>query len=204
MQNNTDYPDDAACIKSVTKLTRKNRKIDVIESAERLAIASIVHFHSTLVMNYLTADSLVLLYPRLTLERYWVVQDNVPQQNTWAPRYEGRNYQILVDAGVSPRYCNLFCRGINRFSSDRHCLLIPYDAGDDFETQISVEEPADDRMETDIAQDGGNFVWFFQSLCRARIGHDHCSRDICKLKLYLANHPASIVEYAARRAYCDM
>lgn len=205
VEEDTGYPEEgAAYINSVTKLVKDRRKVDVIESAEKHAIAPITRFHSTLVMNYLTADSLVLLYPKLTLERTWVPQRAVPYKNNWAPRYEGRHYQRMPDEiGVSPRYCDLFCFKSPRSSGDRHCLFVPYDDKSDWETKSLIEEPTNYQVGRHIASDKKTFNWDFRVLGGDIVGHDYCSQGICKLKFYLAKHPASIVEYTARRTYCD-
>ncbi|KAJ7089530.1 hypothetical protein C8R44DRAFT_594271, partial [Mycena epipterygia] len=48
--------------------------IDVIESTRPSFLPPIAKFHSTLVMNYLTPDTLVVLYPRTTFKREGILQ----------------------------------------------------------------------------------------------------------------------------------
>ncbi|KAL0945898.1 hypothetical protein HGRIS_012182 [Hohenbuehelia grisea] len=47
--------------------------IDIIESSKPSFLPPITRFHSSLVMNYITADSLVILYPSLTLRRIGIL-----------------------------------------------------------------------------------------------------------------------------------
>ncbi|KAG6903951.1 hypothetical protein DXG01_013705, partial [Tephrocybe rancida] len=53
----------------------QNTFIDVIESSKPSFLPPITQFHSTIVMNYLSPTSLVVLYPKLTFNREGVLQE---------------------------------------------------------------------------------------------------------------------------------
>ncbi|KAG1753296.1 hypothetical protein EDB19DRAFT_1627122 [Suillus lakei] len=57
---------DSSAISKIIKLAKGDKKIDVITTHWTCAIAPILQFHSTAVMNYITAQSIVCLYPRWT------------------------------------------------------------------------------------------------------------------------------------------
>lgn len=70
------YGSSDAQIYRVYKLQRPGgvSSIDVIESTRPSFLPPIAKFHSTLVMNYLTPDTLVVLYPRTTFRREGILQ----------------------------------------------------------------------------------------------------------------------------------
>ncbi|KAG2155404.1 hypothetical protein DEU56DRAFT_750968 [Suillus clintonianus] len=57
---------DSSAISKIIKLANGDKKIDIITTHWTCAIAPILQFHSTAVMNYVTAQSIVSLYPRWT------------------------------------------------------------------------------------------------------------------------------------------
>ncbi|KAG2738970.1 hypothetical protein P692DRAFT_20841582 [Suillus brevipes Sb2] len=57
---------DSSAISKIHKLMKGDKKIDLIITDWTSAIAPILQFHSTAVMNYITAQSVVCLYPRWT------------------------------------------------------------------------------------------------------------------------------------------
>ncbi|KAG2752531.1 hypothetical protein P692DRAFT_201663656, partial [Suillus brevipes Sb2] len=59
-----DY--DSSAITKVHKLAHKKKKIDVIITDWASAIVPILQYHSTVVMNYITARTFVSLYPKWT------------------------------------------------------------------------------------------------------------------------------------------
>lgn len=61
-------------IRVITKLSKGDQFIDVVASATESAIFPMFFFHSTLVMNFLTADSIFCAYPSLTLGGRGLIQ----------------------------------------------------------------------------------------------------------------------------------
>ena len=75
-RSKSHYGSSDSHIYRVYKLASKtNTFIDVIESSKPSFLPPITKFHSTLVMNYLTPKSLVVLYPHLTFRREAILQD---------------------------------------------------------------------------------------------------------------------------------
>ncbi|KAG2148937.1 hypothetical protein DEU56DRAFT_712029, partial [Suillus clintonianus] len=57
---------DSSAISKIIKLAKGEKKVDIIITHWTCAITPILQFHSTAVMNYVTARSIVCLYPRWT------------------------------------------------------------------------------------------------------------------------------------------
>ncbi|KAI6120915.1 hypothetical protein EDD16DRAFT_1444366, partial [Pisolithus croceorrhizus] len=57
----------------VVHLTNGLRRIDVVVSGTASALSPIFHFHSTAVMNFVSADTVFCCYPRLTLRHLSLV-----------------------------------------------------------------------------------------------------------------------------------
>lgn len=60
----TDY--DSSAISKIYRLVSGEKKVDVIITHWTCTLAPIFQFHSTVVMNYITARSVICLYPRWT------------------------------------------------------------------------------------------------------------------------------------------
>jgi hypothetical protein len=60
MCRKTEY--DSGAIAKVYKLENEEKRMDIIVTHWNCAIAPILQFHSTIVMNYITADSIVSMY----------------------------------------------------------------------------------------------------------------------------------------------
>ncbi|KAG2133027.1 hypothetical protein DEU56DRAFT_757246 [Suillus clintonianus] len=54
---------DSSAITKIIKLEKRGKKVDIIVTHWSCAIAPIIQFHTTCVMNYITSRSLVCLYP---------------------------------------------------------------------------------------------------------------------------------------------
>jgi hypothetical protein len=72
-----DY--DSSAISKIYKLQKGGKKIDLIITDWTCAIAPILQFHTTCVMNYVTARALVCLYPRWTCENKGFVNPRLYQ-----------------------------------------------------------------------------------------------------------------------------
>ena len=73
LYNGTHHVDSSIC--SVTKLYKPGRRgkcryIDVIESATNEAAEPVLDLHSSIVMNWISADVLFMAYPGLTFDGY--------------------------------------------------------------------------------------------------------------------------------------
>jgi hypothetical protein len=201
----TEYFEVISRLSSVTKLVRGDRRIDVLESDADSVIEPITWFHSTMVMNYLTDKSFVMLYPAFTLDRISILQSGRPQQNNkWWTRYTARNYKIRNPDDLEAHGYGAVCERRVRSTDDRHVLVVPYEEENDsmVDTHTAmVANDHEDKMELDDGSRKEPYSWTF---CSTTQFHAYCTAGVCKLKLYLKHDPATIVEFAARRTYCDM
>ncbi|KAG2059511.1 hypothetical protein BDR06DRAFT_968004 [Suillus hirtellus] len=60
---------DSDAITKIYKLVNEEEQIDIIVTHWDCAIASIPQFHSTVVMSYIKADSIVIMYPEWIYDR---------------------------------------------------------------------------------------------------------------------------------------
>lgn len=65
-------------MKSVTILEKQGKKINVIEASVSCAVAPLFAFHSTLVMNAVTAGGVVCYYPSTTMQGIGVLFNIIP------------------------------------------------------------------------------------------------------------------------------
>ncbi|RDB17110.1 hypothetical protein Hypma_001906 [Hypsizygus marmoreus] len=112
-----DYGSSEAHIYRVYKLASSRQPstfIDVVESSKPSFLPPITKFHSTLVMNYLTPDSLVMFYPALTFRREGILQYR--DANTMES-YDDPNHQATASPGTKQDYVEKYkARGFTLFS----------------------------------------------------------------------------------------
>ena len=150
------YGSLGADIYRVYKLTSgTNTFIDVIESSKPSFLPPITKFHSTLVMNYLTPNSVVILYPTLTFERQGILQsrnkrvfesyDEDPHTQASSPpapivdggrkkkyveKYEARGFTLYSRPADLRRPCGAACPARLRMVGnevDKWCLAAHFD-----------------------------------------------------------------------------
>jgi hypothetical protein len=164
----TDWTKYAAGVHSVTKFRREcdGAEIDLVESSFSCVINSIVRFHSTCVMNFITCDRIVSLYPRLTLRNLAVIQDGVAWRTTrWKPMYERRNIDFVSISSIQEHHIPTF--GIRvRTLGDQDTLVCGY--GSEMVTGSGkqfVENPCGSE---------GPFMWEWDSYSAVTTNYD-CS-----------------------------
>jgi hypothetical protein len=113
---------------SATAMKNGNLKIDVLETATFSTLQSVLWYHSTVVMNYISWNEIAVLYPALTLqERSAIVQDATEQRGVaWIAKYKSRLYGIHYSWDL-PRGVHECCPDILRTNRDRHALIIQFD-----------------------------------------------------------------------------
>ena len=85
----------ASYLYSTTMLRNaEGQHIVVLESLDSNASMPITRLTTTLMMNYLEADFMVLLYPATTCARVGVIAGDREPENEWITRYRGRGYTI--------------------------------------------------------------------------------------------------------------
>ncbi|KZS90824.1 hypothetical protein SISNIDRAFT_468328 [Sistotremastrum niveocremeum HHB9708] len=113
-------------------------QIDVVESTMRDPLQTIMFFHSTQVMNFITADSLTILYPDLTLEHVGIARDSDFDVTHLVEKYRARGFDVFYSASdfrTTYSACPLLMRGVGDSqtlyyefqgtSSNTHALLYP-------------------------------------------------------------------------------
>ncbi|KAH7906346.1 hypothetical protein BJ138DRAFT_1117666 [Hygrophoropsis aurantiaca] len=128
-----------SAIRKVMTLDKQTRSIDVIISAFKDSTIPIFHFHSTIVMNYVSADSLFSAYPRLTSQYRALVNPlSLPQSHVNGPscameKYRHRGFRIPTwserNTPGDPHTCenNMSCPRQIRATHDRGSLRLELD-----------------------------------------------------------------------------
>jgi hypothetical protein len=183
--SNSDYLSLNCHLNSITKLVKGDRKIDVLESDSKSPLEAITYFHSTVVMNYLTSDLLVMMYPRPTLSMTGIVQDAIPQRgSTWIRRYEARGYSIQKTTNMNPKWRGDICPMLTRDPLDNRNLFI---------TVYGNEKPDQSFL---------SFQWSFGTNTK---NHPSCSNAGCTLESLKDTPPSRVTStFAIQRAYNDM
>jgi len=102
------YSTHASCIAKVDHfhLPSTNLRIDVVYSRTASPIQVITHFHSTIVMNYLAWYGAVSFYPRLTLNKWGIINSTVQVPFR---KYRERGFDLLCGLPPSFRPGNSAC-----------------------------------------------------------------------------------------------
>lgn len=93
------------------------RKIDVIESSTTLAVHPLTFYHTTVVMNYLFADGVVVMYPELTFKRLAVISGKPNTRHSPYSKYKARGY-TLCESGSDSVLCRTPCLQLYRTTLD--------------------------------------------------------------------------------------
>ncbi|PSR75529.1 hypothetical protein PHLCEN_2v9094, partial [Hermanssonia centrifuga] len=116
------------------RITTPHAVFDIICSASSSALLPLTYFHSTLVMNFITADFLCIAYPWGLDARHGVIQTyaSTTKSNAAIEKYRGRGYvmysswkdlYVPVDGNCTPhRHCP---RAVRHFGDD-DCLTIRF------------------------------------------------------------------------------
>lgn len=129
---------NVAGMTSITKFTKrwpdgKTTNIDLIESIDGYALTPITNFDATWSMNWITADSITVAYPKLTLDHKGVYKKrqrlaahmHLP---VWKTKYTNeRGFDTFhIMSGLVDMPCGALCRPLLRTSTDKHCLSIAF------------------------------------------------------------------------------
>ncbi|KAH6871663.1 hypothetical protein BKA70DRAFT_1450891 [Coprinopsis sp. MPI-PUGE-AT-0042] len=105
-----------------------NTRIDVIESCSASCVAPLLHFHSTIVMNWIAHDGIVCLYPDLTRENHGlkntVSSDNGGSIRRALQKYLRRGFAILDRLNVEG-----YNRDSPRSLDDGHSFTMAFEVG---------------------------------------------------------------------------
>lgn len=94
----------------ITKVIKGDCKAEIVESVTDSAFDPIMRFYRTLVMNCITADFIMALHPRSSLERVPVIQENIVKGSlAWKTRYELRGYNTHYPDLVPLQHLAVVC-----------------------------------------------------------------------------------------------
>lgn len=139
-----DDDDDNAqttCLASTTYLERNGRKVDVRQSSQDEIVEPIMCSGLSVVMNYISADFIVSLYPQTTFRGISVAQTTLAYMtNEWNQLYIDRGYTLTEHSRLG-KYQALFCRALDRLPGDVHSFVVPYGQSSNMEyfTQNTAE-----------------------------------------------------------------
>ena len=109
--------------------------INVTTGLDNHVVKLITHFHSTLVMNYLSWFGLVNLYPEWTLQKCGLIVTDTPASRTCHAKYVDRGYTFYCDIfeltqPLEEHVCplNPYCPTSPRSLHDGHCLVEPFNS----------------------------------------------------------------------------
>ncbi|KAG1880092.1 hypothetical protein F4604DRAFT_1679204 [Suillus subluteus] len=102
IERKTEY--DSSAILKIHKLEKGEKQVDIIVTHWKCALAPILQFHSTAVMNYVTAWSIVCLYPRWTTTNQSFINPHMYLENLTHLRtlhvlmkYRRRGFTVSAD-----------------------------------------------------------------------------------------------------------
>ena len=121
-------------------------KIDVIGMTDRV-LATIMDFHSTVVMNYISSYGIVSLYPEWMMQKNGLVNTrNIPWKIL--AKYRARGFNVAYTMTELAKYdahhiCgeHICCPKLKRYLRDGQSLFIPFDMA----TDICELEDIDER-----------------------------------------------------------
>lgn len=169
-------------ITSVTKMRRGTQCIDVVESSRKNVFPTIVRFHITALMNYITATSFFSAYPMATAAEqamastlsYQLGLSPTPAATVkYFEKYISRGFEISnmpllptdssAKASTAPVHvCRIsfYCAHTTRSTADRGCLIV---------SLSSYSRGMDSRKvaEADCIRDPGT-VWHISSTSQCR------------------------------------
>ncbi|KAH7925865.1 hypothetical protein BV22DRAFT_1046452 [Leucogyrophana mollusca] len=144
-------------VKSVVTLLKGTRKVNVIASTTASPLYPIFHFHSTAVMNYMSADILFSAYPAYTTAFSSIINASNLRNGKFnvkfcqaLVKYSKRGFAVVacpaheyVEDTVSPDKCHdpLECPQHIRNTHDEGCLRISFDSAvNAFEVENGIDE----------------------------------------------------------------
>lgn len=127
------YPSDA--IFTVLRLYKVGvaQSLNLVITRDHNPFSAVTAFHSTLVMNAITSDAVVSLYPFLTLSGRGLINIDNPATRRCFAKYIERGFQLSVYASAwwpfAKHDCATsgYCNGAQRSLEDQDVLSIPFD-----------------------------------------------------------------------------
>lgn len=124
-------------IKRIVKMHKDTHSIDIIVSRTGSPILPIFHFHSTAVMNFISAYGFLSAYPKLTSSLISIVNPvaypgtiPTPRIQSCLNKYTDRGFTCLHLQGPGCGFVGCLrpgCPEPIRSTRDNHCLFVPFD-----------------------------------------------------------------------------
>lgn len=126
-------------ILEVLKLRLPNGKmVDIIQSSSPSSLLPISLFHSTLVMNFCSADGFCIAYPTTLFFRMSIISPDALGPNVCPilNKYVHRGYELFasakelwgLEADATACIPDGYCPAMLRYFGDNNCLMFPFEA----------------------------------------------------------------------------
>ncbi|KAF8179187.1 hypothetical protein BJ912DRAFT_907664 [Pholiota molesta] len=150
--------DDEHGVFLVLKLSKgsghRSKSINIVVSRTRSPIQPVLHFHSSLVMNYIASYGLVCLYPELTLHRRGIINHQTvsPLVQLSIQKYLDREFDLQSKLrawdDMDSHICGIdsFCPKTLRHLHDSSVYFVPFEEGVTF---TMSEEDLDFNLRVD-------------------------------------------------------
>ncbi|PPQ65713.1 hypothetical protein CVT26_000331 [Gymnopilus dilepis] len=117
------------------------RSINLVVTRSENPLTAVVEFHSTLVMNAITADGILCLYPMLTLSGLGVITVDTPAARRCFEKYRDRGFRFSNSFWSHNCGLSVYCRKTWRSIRGNHVLGIPFSDDDTVMTIVRKFAP---------------------------------------------------------------
>ncbi|KIJ41636.1 hypothetical protein M422DRAFT_255254 [Sphaerobolus stellatus SS14] len=149
--------------------------IDVIESNTDSAISPITEFHCTAVMNYISGDAVLSMYPNLTGRGITIMQDrHTRDRNSWIDKYTSRGFRILESVAELGQGCGSAYPTAIRTLGDPESLYLVFDQEESTAVPFPGAEDASDIGWPTLHWTLGQSHFIYGRLCPNPL----CHRDV--------------------------
>ena len=103
------------------------RTINLITTRCENPLAAVAYFHSTLVMNAITADGIICLYPLLTINGRGIALVDTPRTRMCFSKYKQRGFRFSRDFDRHICKTTAYCKKSLRSISDDQNLEVSFE-----------------------------------------------------------------------------
>jgi hypothetical protein len=120
---------EESTVSYISKLFKGGESVDIIESSDDTSVLPVSGFHSTATMNFITAESIVILYPSLTFSGISVISGVLAASKTteWEEKYKSRLFEVTGVNGLSEKRKNFCLKYTYRKIGDENSLCFTFD-----------------------------------------------------------------------------
>ncbi|VDB88552.1 unnamed protein product [Peniophora sp. CBMAI 1063] len=166
-------------IVSLTRLRRVKddlvRSVDIIVGAKDAATTPLFSFWGSLVMNYISATSVVCSYPRLTLDGRFFVRPGVARSSIAEPldKYRSRGFISALHRGHSAGCKSLqsYCPGRFRHTEDPASMRVDWQSRPGYTLPYCVKSPS--------SVPAAYWKWETCSFVKYDLPYEEISKDGC-------------------------